>query len=116
MFKAQGFIDFLKVLSAKDNYDLIEESNYFEHLELDNDEFGKVSPKMVHVVFWGLQNLNENLHFAFQTINNFFFLFMQSYLRNFSMTKMVSSYGVCVCGLSGVWLGWETCVALSKVL
>jgi hypothetical protein len=30
-------IDFLKVESilAKDNYDLIEESNYFEQLELD---------------------------------------------------------------------------------
>jgi hypothetical protein len=57
--------NFLKVefTLAKDIYDLIEESNYFEQLELDNDEFGKVSSKIVLVVFLGVQNLNDNLHF-----------------------------------------------------
>jgi hypothetical protein len=35
----KDLIDFLKVESilAKENYDLIEESNYFEQLELDKD-------------------------------------------------------------------------------
>ncbi len=64
--------NFLKVESslAKDTYDLI------EHLELDIDYFGKLSLKMVPIVFLGMQNLNDNLHFALERTNNFFFLFM----------------------------------------
>jgi hypothetical protein len=30
----------IEFVLAKDNYDLIEESNYFEQLELDKDYFG----------------------------------------------------------------------------
>ncbi len=60
---------------------------------------------MVHVVFMGLQNLNESLHFALQRINNILFLFMQNYLWSSSMIGMVFGYGVCVCGLGGVYEG-----------
>ncbi len=45
--------NFLKVEFSlvEDIYDLIEESNYFEQLELDNDEFGNVSSKKILLVF-----------------------------------------------------------------
>lgn len=63
---------------------------------------------MVLIVFLGLQNLNDNLHFAFQITNNFFSLFMQNYLWSSSMKGMASRYGVCICGLGGVYVrcGW----------
>jgi hypothetical protein len=54
---------------ANDIYDLIEESNYFEQLELDNDEFAKVNSNFVFIVFLGVQNLNDNLHFKELTMD-----------------------------------------------
>jgi hypothetical protein len=60
---------------------------------------------MVLIVFLGLQNLNDSLHFALQITNNFFFLFMQNYLWSSSMKGMASHYGACICGLGGVYVG-----------
>jgi hypothetical protein len=57
---------------AEDIFDLIKESNYFEQLELDNDEFGKVSSNIVLVVLLGVQNLNDNLHFKELTTWSFY--------------------------------------------
>jgi hypothetical protein len=55
--------------------------------------------------FWDYRALKESLHFAFQRINNFLFLFMQNYLWSSSMIGMVFGHGVCVCGLGGVYVG-----------
>jgi hypothetical protein len=55
---------------------------------------------MVRLFFLGLQNLNDNLHFALQRTNNFFFLFMQTYLWSSSMIGMASSM-VVVCVFVG---------------
>lgn len=67
---------------------------------------------MVHVVFLGLQNLNDSFHFAFQWTNNFILVHVELLIS--SMIGMAFGCDVCVWGLGGVWLGQEICITLGK--
>jgi hypothetical protein len=69
---------------------------------------------MVHVVFLGLQNLNDSFHFALQRTNNSFFVHAELLMS--SMIGMAFGCNVCVCGLGGMWFGQETCVTLGRFL
>jgi hypothetical protein len=54
-------------------------------------------------LFFGLQNLNDNLHF--KELTTWSFCSCTGYLWSSSTTIMTSSYGVCVCGLGKVYVG-----------
>ncbi len=58
----------IEILLAKENHDLIKESNYFEQLELDTNQVWQGEITNFFVVFKillqivGISNLNDNLH------------------------------------------------------
>jgi hypothetical protein len=69
------------------------------------------------MLFLRLQNLNESLHFALHfELTILSFLFMERLLVEFIHNKDGFYCAMCFCGLGGVWLGQETCVALGKLL